>query len=188
MLLAGAVLCGGRSTRMGADKALLAVDGVPMALRAASALVGAGCSPVVAVGGDAAALAELGLGVVPDETPGEGPLGGVLAALHALPSAEAVAVVACDMPDLADATVVALASALAAAPAADVAVAVAQNGRLHPMCAVWRRTAAVALEACFAAGERRMQEALSTVRTVQVTVDAQDVANMNTPDDLRSRL
>ena len=49
---AGAVLTGGRSSRMGRDKATLPVDGVPMAARVADALRRAGAEPVLAVGGD----------------------------------------------------------------------------------------------------------------------------------------
>ena len=50
----GAVLCGGASRRMGTDKALVEVDGVPMAERVAGALHAGGCAPVVFVGGDGA--------------------------------------------------------------------------------------------------------------------------------------
>ncbi len=42
-MLAGAVLTGGSSTRMGADKALVEVDGVAMAARVAHALRASGC-------------------------------------------------------------------------------------------------------------------------------------------------
>ncbi|HJR26495.1 MAG TPA: NTP transferase domain-containing protein, partial [Acidimicrobiales bacterium] len=40
----GVVLCGGRSTRMGRDKALLELHGVPMARRVADALTAAGAA------------------------------------------------------------------------------------------------------------------------------------------------
>ena len=105
----GAVLCGGASRRMGADKAMIRVDGVAMARRVADALLDAGCSPVIAVGGDAAELGRLGLVGVDDEFPGEGPLGGVLTALSL--GAPAV-VLACDLPNIRAATVSALIAAL----------------------------------------------------------------------------
>ena len=56
---AGVVLTGGASRRMGRDKALLPVDGVPMAVRVATAMIAAGAHPVVALGGDADGLREL---------------------------------------------------------------------------------------------------------------------------------
>ncbi|MEY4339679.1 MAG: hypothetical protein RLZ14_1529, partial [Actinomycetota bacterium] len=61
---------------MGRDKATLPFRGVPMGARVAAALRGAGCEPVVAVGGGEALLAPLGLEVVPDLVPGIGPIGG----------------------------------------------------------------------------------------------------------------
>lgn len=78
---AGAVLCGGASRRMGRDKALIPVDGRTLAGRVADALDAAGASPVVAVGGDLAALRAEGLTAVPDAMPGAGPLAGIVTAL-----------------------------------------------------------------------------------------------------------
>ncbi|WP_434127450.1 molybdenum cofactor guanylyltransferase, partial [Enterococcus faecium] len=57
---AGAVLTGGDSRRMGTDKALIEVDGGPLARRVANALRAAGADPVIAVGGDLEALGDLG--------------------------------------------------------------------------------------------------------------------------------
>ncbi|MEQ1701324.1 MAG: molybdenum cofactor guanylyltransferase [Ilumatobacteraceae bacterium] len=181
-LVVGAVLCGGASTRMGRDKALLPVDGVAMAAHVAAALRGGGCDEVVAIGGDAVGLAAVGLTVVPDEFPGDGPLGGVITALAAHPDASMVVIVACDLPRLQPSSVAAL---LAALPGHEVAVATGDAGRPQPVCAAWQPSAVAALRPAFVAGERRMMQAIGLLVQVTVPVPAQDLANVNTPSDLR---
>ena len=182
--LAGAVLCGGASTRMGTDKALVEWDGVPMAARMASALRAVGCDPVMAVGGDAAALGAMGLRVEPDRHPGDGPFGGVMTALAVVGGdRDAVAVVSCDMPLLTPDTLLVLVGALAACPA-DVLCAVGATDRVQPMCAVWRTSALEVMASEHAAGERRLWRLLERHPHVQVEVPTRDVTNVNTPDDL----
>lgn len=185
-MIHGAVLCGGRSSRMGTDKSLLPVDGVPMARRVADALLAGGCHDVVAVGGDADALGHLGLRVVPDRCPGEGPVGGVLTALGALAAGDddLVVVVACDMPHLTGATVSSLVRALSAEEHA--VAAVGRSDRLEPLCAAWRPSAGAALEAALAAGERRLHAVLGALTVAAVAVPRADVANINAPGDLGS--
>ena len=78
----GAVLCGGRSRRFGRDKATYVFNGTPLAKISLLALREAGASEVFSIGGDADALADMGFRVVPDEHPGEGPLGGIICALR----------------------------------------------------------------------------------------------------------
>jgi molybdopterin-guanine dinucleotide biosynthesis protein A len=164
---------------MGRDKALVEVDGVPMATRVAAVLDAAGCHPVVAVGGDAAAHARLGLPAVPDRWPGEGPLGAVVTVLGALhPDVDAVVVAACDLPWL-DGLV---ARFVAAAGSADAVVA--HSDRLEPLCAVWARRAHRPLERLVLEGERAVHRALESLRVVTVQVDASAVANVNSPADL----
>ena len=176
----GAVLCGGASRRMGRDKALLLVDGVPMAVRVAAVLRAAGCASVVAIGGDRDALAAAGLTVIADEFPGEGPLGGVITALAAHPEAAAVVIVACDLPRLQPQSVRALLDGLG-----DHEVAVAAAGdRQQPVCAAWRPAAAATLRDMFDAGERRMVAALGALSQVTVPVAPQDLTNVNTLGDL----
>ncbi len=97
------MLCGGASTRMGRDKALIQVGETTMVERVCAVLAAAGCDPVVLVGGDRSRLtAATGREVVADTWPGEGPLGGVIDAVRwfAARGAEAVVVAACDLPDL----------------------------------------------------------------------------------------
>ena len=79
---AGAVLCGGRSRRFGRDKATYAFNGTPLAKISLLALREAGASAVFSIGGDVDALADMGFMAVPDDYPGEGPLGGIICALR----------------------------------------------------------------------------------------------------------
>ena len=51
MIVAGAILAGGQSSRMGRTKALIEIDGQPMARRVAMSLTAAGVAPVVIYGG-----------------------------------------------------------------------------------------------------------------------------------------
>ena len=176
---AGAVLCGGHSSRMGRDKALISWDGVPMAARVSAALRAAGCSPVFAVGGDATRLAALGLEVVADGFPGEGPLGGVITALEAA-GGRSVMVVACDLPQLSSPTVVAVAASLRS----DVDVAVAVTPRWEPLCAAWSFRALAALRAAFDAGDRDLRGRIATLRRSEVAIPEQDLRNVNAPSDL----
>ena len=78
----GAVLCGGRSRRFGRDKAIYEHNGTPLAKISLLALREAGASVVFSIGGDADALADMGFRAVPDDHPGEGPLGGIICALR----------------------------------------------------------------------------------------------------------
>lgn len=164
---------------MGRDKALVEVDGTPMVLRVVAALRAAGCDPVVAIGGDRDALEHLGLSVVTDDFPGEGPLGGVITALDHHVMAEVVVVAACDLPHLTEATVRQLIGALH-----DADVVVPRTDRLQPMCSLWQRSVTESLRSAFMAGERRLQDALEGLQVVEIAVNPQDLANVNTPGDL----
>jgi molybdenum cofactor guanylyltransferase len=177
--VAGAVLAGGASRRMGRTKALIDVGGVPMAGRVAGALAAAGCRPVVIVGGDPDELQPLGLPFVADRHPGAGPLGGVITALEAVGGD--VVVAACDLPELDAATVLAL---LDASEDDAAAVIVAVTDRLEPALARWPHRTLTALHALFDAGQRSLQAAVLAVGHVEVPVAAAALRNINTPGDL----
>jgi molybdopterin-guanine dinucleotide biosynthesis protein A len=179
----GAVLTGGRSRRMGTDKALLAVDGRPMVLRVAAALGAAGADDVHAIGGDTAALAALGLAAHQDPRQGEGPLAGVLTALDVVGHDVAV-VLATDLAWIDAATITRLVAALGADDV--IAVAVARAARLEPLCAAWRvHRCRDVLHAAYDGGERAVHRALAALDPVEVEVAPLAVANANTPADLR---
>lgn len=79
---AGFVLAGGRSRRMGTDKALVQLGGRPLVAHAVSILRTAGLS--VSIAGGPAHLGTFAP-VIEDSEPGRGPLGGICAALAAVP-------------------------------------------------------------------------------------------------------
>lgn len=92
----GVVLAGGRSTRMGTNKALLEVGGVRLIDRAVATLR-AIFSEVLLIANDPEPYAPLGLSIFPDLLPGKGPLGGLYTAVSAAPRPWAFCL-ACDMP------------------------------------------------------------------------------------------
>jgi molybdopterin-guanine dinucleotide biosynthesis protein A len=184
--MVGAVLTGGASRRMGRTKALIELDGVPMARRVADALVLAGCASVIAYGGDPVELEPLGMPVLPDRHPGSGPLGGVLGALELFSESDlpidGVFVVACDLPALQGRDLVGLVDAMRSHR--DVDVVVALTTRIEPTCAIWRPRATGRLRELFDSGERALHRAIERLESCAVEIEPGAVRNINTPEDL----
>ena len=180
----GAVLTGGASTRMGRDKALVEVDGRPLALIVATALRAAGATRVVAVGGDERHLRRLGLEVVRDDDPGAGPLGGVLTAMRATQTSHLV-VLACDLPGARPEAVARVRGALVAAPGAAVAWP-AEGGHPQVLHAAWDVGRALpVLAAAFSAGERSLRRAAAGLpRAVVAGIPASSLGDVDRPEDL----
>lgn len=166
---------------MGRDKALLPVAGEALAARTARLLGAAGAAPVVAIGGDGPALAAVGVEVVADRWPGEGPLGGLLTALRWSP-ARWVLVVACDMPWLTAATL----EAIVTADPGDAEVVMAFSDRLEPLCARWdAERAAPVLQGAWDAGERAVRHAVRGLRVRRIELpDPSVVRDVDLPSDL----
>jgi molybdenum cofactor guanylyltransferase len=92
--MAGVLLTGGASRRMGTDKARLVVNGETLAARSARVLT-AVCDPVVEVGPGVS-----GLPAVLEEPSGAGPLVALLAGVGALGRPHSVILLACDLPNV----------------------------------------------------------------------------------------
>jgi molybdopterin-guanine dinucleotide biosynthesis protein A len=90
--MAGVLLTGGASSRMGTDKAHLVVNGETLATRAARVL-SAVCDPVIEVG-----PAVSGLPAIQEDPPGAGPLVALLAGHGALGRPPSIVLLACDLP------------------------------------------------------------------------------------------
>jgi molybdopterin-guanine dinucleotide biosynthesis protein A len=174
------VLVGGRSRRMGTNKALIEMDGQPLFRRVAGE-IGKICGTVSLVG-DPALYGELGLPVIPDRFPGLGPVAGIEAALNNT-NVEWNLLVACDMPSL-DVSI--LEELFAAAEGVDGAVPSYGDGRIEPLCAVFHVRCHAAVLTALEAGVRKVSEALARLKLRYVPVSSPDsFANLNTPEDLK---
>lgn len=138
---AGFVLAGGRSSRMGADKALVELAGRPLIAYALDALRGAGLAPSIA-----GARSSLGrfAPVAMDAEPDRGPLGGICAALDGCAAPYAV-FVPVDMPLLPAALLACLMNHAAVTQSAVTLASV--NGSAQTFPAVVRRDALPVLRA-----------------------------------------
>ena len=137
MKAAGFLLAGGKSTRMRRDKALLEFEGEPLVSRGLGKLREV-CAEVAIAGG--VHLGEFGR-VISDETPGCGPLGGIVAALEQS-SCEWNLFLAVDMPFV---RVEVLRALLAAAGGTEPVVLAEAEGHVQPLCGVYSRWALPAL-------------------------------------------
>lgn len=170
---------------MGTDKALVEIDGRPMAARVAAALAAGGCDPVWCQGGDRARLVAAGLVVRPDSHPGAGPLAAILDALRehaAQPDSPGVVVAACDLPDLDGASV----ATLVASRASVVPVALEVDGT--PQLVSWWPSPVVdRLAELLGQGVRSHRQALRLLGAHTLPAHPEVVRNVNTPDELAER-
>jgi molybdenum cofactor guanylyltransferase len=153
--VAAIVLAGGRSSRFGRDKLAEPIDGRPLLDHAVAAVLAVASDVVVVVAPDADRPVPVGVRVVRDAIAFEGPLAGLAIGLAALTEvAEAVVVVAGDMPTLAPDVLRLLLDALDGPPAVEATVL--DDGGPMPM-AVRRAAALTAARDLLDAGERRLR-------------------------------
>ena len=176
----GVVLCGGASTRMGTDKALLGPPDAPMAGRVAGVLRAAGAVEVLLVGGDGPALGPHGDHWVPDDRPGEGPLAATATAARVRPG-RALVVCSCDLPFVTEAELIPLVRALdGGAPAAVARV----DGRRQWSAVGLSAATAAGLGAAVEDGQRALRAALGDVVRVVAVARPDRLRDVDRPDEL----
>lgn len=185
----GVVLAAGRSSRMGRDKALIEVDGVPLWRRQRDVLIAAGVTEIFLsarpeqtwtrqVDGFA--------GVIHDALPDGGPIVGVTAALERA-TQPLVAVLAIDLPHLTSAWF----EELRARASATAGVVGRRGEWFEPLAAVYPTAFKWTAWEALARGEFALQQLVAqgvTTSALQVreisAVDAGQFANWNEPSDV----
>lgn len=175
------IMLGGKSTRMGRDKALAVLGGRTLLTRALERWRDYGGGVQLSVGPAArAVLAPPGVPAVADVYRERGPLGGLHAGLQACPT-ELLLLVAVDSPFLTPA----LADGLLAAIGGADACVYTLEGRPQPLFGLYRSTCLPAAERLLAAGENKMGLLLRRVETVCLPAgDPAPFRNLNTPEEL----
>jgi molybdopterin-guanine dinucleotide biosynthesis protein A len=165
-MLSVVIQAGGRSTRMGENKALKSFLGRPLVERVVRRLEPI-ADEILLTTNEPDAFAFLHIPRFPDVRPGLGPLGGLHTAL-AKSQHPWVAVVACDMP-FASAPLLVASAGILAQEAMDVVIARSPEG-FEPLHAAYRRGACLpAIEAALDAGERRVISWFPRVRVRTLT-------------------
>jgi len=165
---------------MGRDKARLPFRGGWLGGFVAGMVARAAGSTVLV--GDPAEYSEFPWPVIADRHPGEGPLGGILTALHHTES-DWNLVVACDMPGLSEGVLERIIQA-AEQSKADALLPQGPSGHPEPLCAAYHRQALDRLEAAFREGERKVMAAVRRIGAEMLPVgDLAVFQNVNTPED-----
>ncbi len=182
-----AVLAGGRSRRMGSDKAFVRLHDRPLidhVLERVSTLA----LPTIIIANEPERYQAFHLPVFSDQLPGKGSLGGVYTALYHSPTAY-ILCVACDMP-LLNPTLLAYLLMQRRCGAAVVPLIAGRPEGLH---SVYSKTCLAPLLRALEQDHLKIADFLPTVQTCYVAepdlrrFDPQlrSFINLNTPDDLR---
>jgi len=189
MNISAAVMAGGKSRRMGQDKAWIDVGGQPLIARVIEVL--ATVADEVIIVANEARYGALGVRVVPDRFPDGGALGGIATGVGAA-AHPTVLVAACDMPFL-DAAVWRL--LLGRTDVVDVVIPVV-GGQLETMHALYTKACLPSMERALAEGRMRVISFFDQVRVLRIgeeTIRAVDptlrsFTNVNTPEELAAAL
>jgi molybdenum cofactor guanylyltransferase len=157
--VAGFVLAGGESSRMGRDKGLLELGGAPLVVRAAKLAESVTGAPATIIGG--ASYASFGLPVVADDLPGSGPLGAIGTVLRAS-AAPWNLILACDLPYLTREWLEYLVER-ALGSKADAVLPMNERGA-EPLCAMYNKRGEQAIRGALDRGTRKVTDGLAGVR------------------------
>ena len=177
--VAAIILAGGQSRRMSREKPLLPVNGGYL-IETIIAQIRPCFDQILISAGNRRKFAFLGLPVVEDEAPGQGPLLAILSALRASPHAGNF-ILACDIPVV---NIPFLQTILAKAAHWEIVVPRYHDGKTEPLFAVYNRSIIPAIERQLGTGDRRISSLFKTCRSEFVPMDGQKwFRNLNTYEE-----
>lgn len=185
VVLAGVVLAGGESRRMGRDKATLTVPGGTTTLvEHVVDVVSQRCSPVYVMAAVGQPLPALSVPILRDERQGQGPLPATGRGLRAAAESGArlAFVSAVDMPSL---TADLIDDLVRLAVETGAEIVMPWDGRSHYLAAVYRTDLADRIDALVASGQRKMRALIDASDSQQIVLaDTGILTNVNTEADL----
>lgn len=186
---AGIILAGGRSSRFGSNKALADFRGIPL-IRQVSGVLDSLFSEKLLITQTPELYGFLGWPTRPDLIPGQGPLGGIHAALTAARASRCF-IAACDMPFLQAGLISYLCAQ--ADEEWDVVVPCLDHG-MEPLHAVYRKTALAVIEEDLSVGQKKISTCFARLRIRKVpraeigkiVPDLTAFCNINRHEDLQN--
>jgi molybdopterin-guanine dinucleotide biosynthesis protein A len=185
------ILAGGRSRRMGVDKTMLPISNKLMVETICEQLRGS-FSQILISTNESEKLAFLGLEIVPDKIPGQGPLMGIASALEASAN-ERNFVVACDIPYI---DLRCVRRMLAEADRADIVVPKHKSkskgskaredteGNYEPLFAIYRKSALEPINEVLSSGQRKISDVFGRCKVKYTELPLPEwFANLNTTDE-----
>jgi len=176
------ILSGGKSSRMGQDKGLLPLEGIPMIGKIAGQL--SGNFREVLVSGDPGKYIFEGTRTVPDLKPDCGPLMGLLSTLQTSES-ELNWVTTCDMPEPNLAFVRKMIRSIGDY---DAVVPVDSNGWKQPLIGLYRKGVTEAIEQQIAGNKWAIRDLISSIRVRYIPLTSGWYRNLNTQEDYQDYL
>ncbi len=182
-MLSALVVCGGKSSRMGRPKALLAVRGRRL-IDHVTGVARRLASEVLLVTPSPEGLEDLGFPIATGERPGLGPLEALRVGLEQA-RGDLVYVFSCDLPNIEAGPLKKLQELL---DDSDAVIPRSAHG-LEPLCALYRKSCAEVFAAQLAKGERALHGAARALRAAHpaardLGVEESFFANLNMPEDL----
>ena len=176
------VLSGGKSSRMGRDKGLLPVEGIPLIEKIAGQLQGNFAE--VLVSGAADKYGFKNVRTVPDIIPDRGPLMGLLSTLQASES-ELNWITTCDMPEP---NLTFVRKMIRMIGDYDAVVPVDSDGWKQPLIGLYRKDVVRAIEKQMAADKWSIRDLISTIRVEYIPLTSGWYRNLNTQKDYQEYL
>ena len=174
------ILAGGKSRRMGQNKAQLTVNG-----KSFLDIIGAelsGFAELMVSVDDAALHPEILLPMVSDAYSDCGPMSGIFSALSSCKS-EALLAVSCDLPLFKEALALQLCEAMT--DEVDAVIPVTADGFRHLLSAVYSKRCAMVFQRLLKAGNFRLRDALQDLKVVYFDAKpfTKMLTNVNTPEE-----
>lgn len=183
------ILAGGKSSRMGEDKALLEYEGKHFIERIAEELSFLD-EKIIARGnnGELTGITDSNWKIIPDIYPDHGPMGGMHAALKECES-DMMFVVTCDMPLITAELARKICNEMSDTIESknyDAVIAVSTDGRYHPLCGVYKKELYKSMEEHLKQDNNRMMEVLKKCRLKYFNLDEEEskqLMNVNTREE-----
>ena len=186
MNITGIILAGGKSSRMGSDKGLLAVNGVPMISHVINSMKKAGIKDIIIISNNSD-YQKFGFPVFPDIIEDKGPLGGIFTGLSKSKTSKNV-ILSCDIPYIDETIIDCL---IRESGEEQVSIVKFQN-QLHPLIGMYDSSLLKALGEHLILNMLKVEQFINgcdfkilDIEKLLPQIKNKSFANINTPEELR---